>query len=466
MVALDSLGFVKGFVVAAFLARSDYGIWGILVISLGTLGLLKQFGVMDKYVQQSEADQERAFQRAFTLEVIFTGLFGLVVLAAIPLVALVYGQPEVIAPGLVLVLLVPAAALQMPIWIHYRRMDFVRQRSLQAIDPVVGFVVTVALAIAGAGYWSLVIGAVAGGWAAAAAAVATSPYPLAWRHDRGTLREYTRFSVPLLVAGGAGMLIAQASMLVGEAELGLVGAGAIALASSISIYAERVDGIVTQTLYPAICAVRDRTDLLYESFVKSNRLALMWGVPFGVAVALFASDLVAFGIGERWRPAVPLIQAFGLMAAANHVGFNWSAFYRARGETRPVAVVSVVTMAVYLAVAIPLLASDGLEGLAWGMGITTAVGLLGRAVYLVRLFPGFGMLAHAARAVAPTVPAVAAVLALRALGDLDRTLALSLLEIGLYLGVTAAATLALERRLLAEMAGYLRGRAAGARVAV
>ena len=34
--------------------------------------------------------------------------------------------------------------------------------------------------------------------------------------------------------------------------------------------------------------------------MKSNRLALMWGVPFGVGLTLFAADLVEFGIGEEW----------------------------------------------------------------------------------------------------------------------------------------------------------------------
>jgi len=38
----------------------------------------------------------------------------------------------------------------------------------------------------------------------------------------------------------------------------------------------------------------------------------MWGMPFGVALALFAPDLIEFVYGEEWEPAVGLIQAFGL----------------------------------------------------------------------------------------------------------------------------------------------------------
>ena len=183
-------------------------------------------------------------------------------------------------------------------------MRYGRQRTIQAVDPVVGLAVTIALAVAGLGYWSLVVGTVVGAVAGAVVAVLASPYPLALRYNRGTLRSYASFSWPLILASASTLVIAQGTLLVGERVLGLAAVGAITLASSVSDYTNRVDQIVTATLYPAICAVRDRRDALFESFVKPNRLALMWGMPFGIGLALFAADLVRFGLGPRWEPAV------------------------------------------------------------------------------------------------------------------------------------------------------------------
>jgi O-antigen/teichoic acid export membrane protein len=461
-IALNSLGLIKGFVVAVFLTTGEYGIWGILVISYITLSWLKQVGVGDKFVQQDEPDQELAFQRAFTVELIFSGVLFALMLACAPLLAFVYGRSDVLAPALVLALAVPATALSSPLWIYYRRMQFVRQRLLEAVDPVVAFAVTVALAAAGMDYWSLVFGMLAGAWAAAFGAVLSSPYRLRVRFDRGTLREYVSFSWPLLVTGGSGIVIAQGAMLAGEASLGVAGAGAIALAAQITNYADRVDQVITFTLYPAICAVRDRTELLFESFVKSNRLALIWGLPFGVGLALFAPDLVEYGIGEQWEPAVFLMQVFGLNTAANQIGFNWGAFYRARGETRPMAVVAVVTMLAFLAFAVPLLLTEGLDGFAIGMAIMTAVTLAARSFYLVRLFPGFKIARHALRAMLPAVPAAAVVLGMRLFGDFERSAALALGELALYAAVALISTLYFERRLLGELGSYLRGVPAGA----
>ncbi|HEV7459303.1 MAG TPA: oligosaccharide flippase family protein [Solirubrobacteraceae bacterium] len=456
LIGLYTLGLLRGFIVAGILGAAEYGVWGIVMITFTTLLWLKQVGVVDRYVQQDEADQEAAFQRAFTVELIVTGAFMLLMLAAIPVVAVVYGHGELVAPSLVFVVAIAGSALQVPVWIYYRRMDFVRQRTLQAIDPVLGFVVTIGLAVAGAGYWSLVVGAAVGAWAAGAAVFASSPYRVRLRYDPGVLRQYVSFSWPLFAAAASSLVIAQSSILVGEQVLGLAGVGIIALASSISNYANRVDEMVTQTIYPAICAVRDRTDLLFETFVKSNRLALMWGLPFGVGVALFASDLVQFGIGERWRAGVGLIQVFGVIAGLAHIGFNWDAFYRARAETRPIAVWSFLCMLSFVAVAIPLLIADGLDGLAIGMAVMATVSLSLRMYYLGRLFPDFRIIRHIVRAVAPTIPATLAVLALRAVDGAHRTLAAALAELALYVIVTAVFTLLLERDLLREVVGYLR----------
>jgi O-antigen/teichoic acid export membrane protein len=456
LVGLYSLGLIRGFVVAGLLGARAYGVWGIVLVTFSTLLWLKQVGVVDRYVQQDEPDQEVAFQRAFTVEVVVTGAFALAMLAVVPLVATVYGHSELVGPSLVFIATIAVSTLQTPIWIHYRRMNFVRQRALQAIDPLLGFAVTVGLAVAGAGYWSLAVGFAVGALAASLAAVATSPYPLRLRLERDVLRDYLGFSWPLFVASASSLVVAQSPILAGEKLEGVAAVGIIVLAASIANYANRVDEVVTQTLYPAICAVGDRVELLFETFSKSNRLALMWGLPFGIGVALFGSDLVRFGIGEQWRPGVVLIESFGAIAGISHIGFNWDAFYRARGETRPIAIWSFLCMVTFVAIAIPLLAADGLDGLAIGMGAMAVVSLAIRLYYLGRLFPAFDIARHCARAVAPTLVAAPLVLLVRLLLDSDRTLGRALAELALYLAVTAAVTFALERDLLREVVGYLR----------
>lgn len=452
-----SLGFVRNVAVAAFLTASEFGFWGIVLTTVMTLAWLKQVGISDKYIQQDEGDQELAFQRAFTLELGWSVLFYLLIAAALPLYGLAYDHEDIVVPGLVLSIALITGALQAPIWIAFRQMRFVRQRSLEAVDPVLSTILVVALAAAGLGYWALVIGIAAGGVAGAAVAIATSPYRLRLRWDRGTFREYFGFSWPLFLLSFGSLVSVQGTVLIGNYTVGLAGIGAIGLAGQVAKLSDQVDGILGRTIYPAVCAVKDRLELLFEAFVKSNRLALMWGLPFGVGLALFAAELVDYVLGETWREAVPLLAAFGVIFGVRQIGFNWTLFFAARGNTRPMAVEGAAVVVVFAVATAPLLFAAGLTGYAIAAGITVLVQLAVRSYFLSRLFEGFRFLSYVFRAVLPTAIAAGAVLALRLAIPGDGTAALAVAELALYLAVTALATFLLERPLLTEMLGYLRG---------
>jgi len=460
LLGVNTLNLLRGFLVAAFLTTAEYGVWGVVLVILFTLMFLRQVGIGEKYIQQDEPDQELAFRKAMTFELALAGIVLVAGVALVPALATVLGDEAIIAPALVSLLIVPAQALQAPLWIFYREMDFVRQRKLQILDPLTGFVIAIGLLIAGWNYWALIIGVVAGAWVGAVVSLRASPYRFRWTWDRGTLRSYASFSWPLFLAGFSGIVVGQGLLIVGQAELGLAGIGIITLASTISQYSDRADQAITQTIYPTICAVKDRAELLYEAFVKSNRLALMWGAPFGLGLALFAEDLVQFGIGEQWRPGIGLMQAIGVAVAVHQIGFNWDAFYRARAETKPIAVASAISIAAFVAIALPLLASDGLRGLALGMVLVEGVNFTIRMTYLRRLFPDFRFLRHAARALLPSLPAVTLVAALRLAVGEEQTLLAALAMFALYVVTTLAATARIERRLLREMFDYLRRRPA------
>ncbi len=457
LIGLNLMGLVKGIAVAGFITVADYGVWGLVIVVFTTLYGLVQIGVDDKYIQQDAGDQQHAFQLAFTLQLILSGLFVALIVVAMPLYALAYGTWEVLLPGWVLALALPASAFQAPLWTFYRRMDYLKQRRLQALDPVVGVVVTLGCAIAGLGYWSFVIGTICGAWAAAAVAVRASPYPLALTWERGAVREYASFSGPLMFNGACIAVMSLGPVFVAQRTLGTAAVGAMAIANNISVYANKVDDVVTSTIYPAIAAVKGRRDLLEETFLKSNRMGLLWAAPTGIGIALFAPDLVHFVLGSRWESAIALIQAFGLIAAFNQIGFNWTAFFRAIGDTRPIAVAGLAMAIAVSAIAVPLLFTDGLSGYAVGMGIAAAVLVVVRLVYLRRLFSLAPILSNVAGGIFPAAVAVTGAAGLRAaLWGGQRTEGQALLELAVFAAIALGVTLVSQRGLVREFRGYLR----------
>src|ERR1700749_1084193 len=88
LVGTNALNLIKGLAVASFLTASQYGTWGLLMAAFMTILALGSVGVDDKYVQQDDPDQQRAFEVAFTCQAVLGAVFFVAVLVGMPLFAL------------------------------------------------------------------------------------------------------------------------------------------------------------------------------------------------------------------------------------------------------------------------------------------------------------------------------------------------------------------------------------------
>ena len=449
----EALVLVQGLIVTVLVGPKAIGLYGIVTTTAMTIVALKRVGIDEAFVQQAEASQEEEFQRAFTLELMLSLAFALAIAACAPLVEAVYGDDRLLWLTLAVAYLPIAFALQAPRWIFFRSMDFFRQRVLQAVVPVVTFCVTVPLAASGVGVWSLVIGPLAGNAAGVAAAIAVSPYRLRLRFDSNARRRYFAFSWPIFVNSIALLVVQQGQVIAFEADGGLAAAGYITLAFTLTRYADRADQIMATTIYPAICAVRDRLPTLQELFVKSNRLTMMWALPFCAGFILFAPDLVHLILGHKWEPAIVLLQGLAAAAAIEQVGYNWFSFYRAVGQSRPQAVESVVMVVAFLGLAIPGLIAWGSEGFVWGRIAGALAVLVVRRWYVRRLLPEVELFALGLRGFVPVAAAAAATYGVRLLlwGG-ERSAVQAVAEIVVFLAAGALVTWLVERPLLREAA--------------
>ena len=457
LILIDGLVVAQGLITTRLLGPELIGLYGIVSVTVMTLVALKRVGIDEAYVQQEEADQEAEFQRAFSLDLGVSAIFALALCALAPVVAGVYGDDRLLGLMLASSYLPLAFALQAPLWVFFRRMDYAKQRSLQAIQPAVSFAVTVPLAATGFGVWSLVVGPLAGYVVAVAAALVASPYALRLRFDRTVARRYLAFSAPILVATIATLVVQQGQVLAFDAWDGLRAVGFLTLAITVTRYVDRADQIVTATIYPAICAIQGRTRALEELFAASNRATLLWVAPFTVALILFAPDLVTFVVGEEWRPAEILIQGLAAAGLLQHLGFNWFSFYRAHGDTRPPAVEAVASAVTFLVLAVPGLLAFGAEGFVAGRIAAVLVALALRARYVRRLLPTLGWVRIAAPSLLGAAGAAAAALLLRwALAGGDRAAWHAALELLVFGAAFALLAVRRERALLGELRAGLR----------
>jgi O-antigen/teichoic acid export membrane protein len=463
VVLIDVLVLTQGLIVTRVLGPREIGLYGIASVFALSLIALKRVGIDEAFVAQEEPDQEREFQIAFTLDLALATICAVAIAALAPLVAVVWRNDRLVGITAALAYLPVALALQAPMWVFFRRMDYLRQRSLQAVQPAVAIVVTVPLAVLGVGVWSIVIGQAAGYAVAIVTGLKVSPYRLRLRFDRHAGRRYLTFSAPIFVTAVAALLIAQGQTLAFKLHGGLAAAGFITLALLLTRYVDRADQIVTAAIYPAICAIKGKTRLLEELFVKSNRATLLWVLPFSGGLVLFAADIQHLLLGPRWHPAIVLVQGLAIATALAQLGFNWFAFYRAHGNNRPAAIESTVGAILFVTLAIPGLLLAGSVGFVVGRIAGVVVVVAVRRHYVKRLLPGVRYATFVRPALVPLLAATGSVLVVRfaAWGD-GRPVVQTGLEIALFVVVYVFAITRRERRLMGELLGGLRSRPTGA----
>jgi O-antigen/teichoic acid export membrane protein len=452
----EALVAAQGLFATALLGPKSIGLYGIVTTTAMTIVALRRVGIDEAFVQETAADEEAEFQRALTVELAIGLVAALAIAVLAPVLAAAYDDDRLLGLTLAVTYLPVAFALQAPQWVFFKRMQYVRLRTLQAIVPVGTVAVALPLLLAGVGVWALVIGPAFGNLAAVLAAWRASPYALRLRPDAAAARRYLRFSWPVFVTAAVALIVQQGQITLFGLHQGLVAAGWVTLAATLTRYADRADQILATTIYPAIVRVRERGEVLEELFAKANRLTLLWAFPFGAGLALFGQDLVHFVLGDQWQGAVVLIGGLAVAGALQQVGYNWFSFYRATGRSWPQAVEAAVLGAAFLALAVP---GELLGGTWWFVAgrIAGVVAVLAvRRAYLRRLLPGVRLGQIAARAAVPVAVASAAVVALRlALWGGPRPLWQALLELAVWVAALAAVSWRLERTLLAELHGYV-----------
>ena len=361
-----------GIVLARLLTPADFGLLASVYIVTGFSVLFFELGVASALVQLRDLNEEdlaTGFWINAIAGVIFTGLLA----AAGPLVADVFNQPA-------LRVLTPIAALTfgLSFGVAHRallqRQLRYKELSLIALGTtVVGYVVSVALALAGAGYYALAIGPVV------ASGLTSVFYWIAfpWRPKhficRASLPRLWRFSGGLFafnVVNYAGRNADNA--LIGR-YLGVAELGFYSRAYNLMLLpVQQVSSVVGGVMFSALSAIQDdraRAAVGYHRAVKMINVATapaLWGL------AATAPGVVPLIWGSQWRATVPLLQILCLaglsQCTTSSVGWVFQSQNRT-GLQFKIGLISTAFGLAGIAVGFPF----GVVGLCWAILVSGLV---------------------------------------------------------------------------------------------
>lgn len=331
--ASKALVYVSTLVLARLLSPRDFGIVGYALVVISFLDVAKDLGVTAALIYRQDMRDEEAGE-ALALNVL-SGLlfFGLCWLVA-PSAALFFHDPRVAGLTRVLGLSfvfagvggIPAALLQ-------KRMRFGRGFLPDLTLSIAKGLVSVVLALGGAGYWSLVWGQLAG----VAAAAATSllllgrvPRP----HVRwASARRLLGYGLHITAVNLVGIVINNGDYAIVGRALGSTALGLYTLAYTLpQMLTISLSVAISRVVFPAYARIQGDRAALRRGYLAVLRATGSLLVPIGLGLAAVAPAVVHVLYRHSWWPAVPAMEALSLYAAIYALGWNAGDVYKAIGR--------------------------------------------------------------------------------------------------------------------------------------
>ncbi len=328
-------GFVGTLVLARLLLPEDFGLVAIAVTIAAIVSAVTELSVAAALIHLRTLD-ENHFHSAWTLNVIRGALLATLIAGLAWPVAAAYGDGRLVSIMLALAGISFCWSLSNPkLVVFSRNLVFWQEATIGLAQKLATLLCSIGVAVAFRSHWAIVAGQFAGVAVALALGYAFIPFrPRPRLHD---VRRILSFSVWLSAGQAMNTLNYKADPLLIGYLSGSAALGQYTVADNLAALPTReAVAPLSSTLFPGFTKVVDDPEALRAAFRRAQSVLGMVALPAGFGLALVAEPMVLLAMGERWAPAIPIIQALSGIIAVSTLGMGLQPLAMAMGETRAV----------------------------------------------------------------------------------------------------------------------------------
>ena len=371
-------------ITARRLNQSDYGIGEMAGFFFALTNSMAEFGVGTAALHLTELDDEKLHQlHGFSL-LLCTVIYGVSLLAS-PFIAQFFHRPDLVIVIAVTNLTFFITGFQaVPTGLLQRDMDYRRLSIAEAALYLTQSVVTVAAALAGWGFWALVLGPVTGKLVNAALVLWWKPVGFSfpkWKEIRPALQ----FGGQTSMGNMAVTAYLHSDVIVVGRVLGDAALGSYRMAAYLaSAPAEKIAMLVMRTAGPLFANLQDDSALVRRYFLLLLDTLNLFVVPAMVGLVMVAPEATEVLLGPKWvESAKPLVWLSMYMVVYTMNSLVTQVLTSQR-QTKFTMWISFVNLAL-MPIAFYLGARwGGIAGVAAAWVVTSPLTFLPSAIYLLR----------------------------------------------------------------------------------
>ena len=407
--AARALNLVALVVLARLLLPADFGVVAAVSAYLMLIELASDLGMNATVIYEQEHGHGDRLHVAFTLNLILAACLSVVGILAAPTIASFFhlgGHADLFRLGAINPTLAALGNIHDSLLL--RDMLFKRRTRALVIRGVVRGLVAIALAVAGVGAASIVIGMLAGTLAWSATQWRLSSYRPRLRFDRKVARSMAAYGGGAASLEVLALLTTRTDVVIVGRVLGGAALGLYTVAYRLpEMLIESVAWNVSVVAFPAMARQRDADRArLGEATMQLLRWQALYAAPVAALLAVSGPAIIVVLFGPHWTGAAGVASALAVMFGISAVAFPLGDVYRALGRQRTLAAINLLQLALLVSTLLAV-ASSGILAVAWVRAAAQAIQalvLVGIACRMVSVRAG-----TAAKALMPAMAGAAGV---------------------------------------------------------
>ena len=307
---------------------------GMVVIFTGFISLFNELGFGAAIIQRKEI-HEQHLSSVFWLNIVMGVVIMLGLIAAADLIATFYNEPRLIALTRVLSLnFLIGAFSPVRMAILKRAMNFKLLAILEFIAALCAGIAAIVLALNGFGVWSLVWQSLCRTTVQVVVMWIYIDWHPQFRFRYRAIQELWKFGKNLTGFNVLNYWVRNVdNFLIGK-FVGSYGLGMYARAySAMLLPLSQVTSVIRRVMFPALSKIQEDRQKVKLYYLQLNRVIGLLTFPMVCGLFVTASPFVATLYGQKWEPAIPIIQILCLIAIKQPVGSTAGLIFAALGRT-------------------------------------------------------------------------------------------------------------------------------------
>ncbi|MCA9735638.1 lipopolysaccharide biosynthesis protein [candidate division KSB1 bacterium] len=320
-------------VLAHLLAPEYFGQVALATLAIEYLSVLSDLGLGSALVQRKN-NINKAANIAFTLN-LGVGIFlSFVSYIIAPYVANFFNEPQVVSilRWLGLTFFISAVGSVHRILLQ-KNLSFQKKIIPELGNISIKAIVSVGMAFAGFGVWSLVVGQIVGVSIAAILLWVLMPWRPEISWDNAIGKELFKFGFPIM---------GNNAITTWEENFDYFIIGLIYTSADLGVYtlAYRLPQALvlsilwtmTDVLFPTFSSLQDQKDKLKTAFLSVLKYVELLVTPLCLGMFIAADPLIRVLFGEQWIDAIPILRALSLYVWVVSIGYHVGDVYKAIGR--------------------------------------------------------------------------------------------------------------------------------------